>query len=61
MEQYRPKGRSARSINSCRPMDEPWRSPAELMCRTQRGKNVVFGAARVYTVAVPRTNMEILV
>ncbi len=34
-------------------MDGPWHPPAELMCRTRRGKNVVFGPARVYTVAVP--------
>ena len=32
-EQCRPERRSARSINVCERMDEPWRLPAEVMCR----------------------------
>ena len=35
-EQCRPERRSARSINVCERMDEPWRLPAEVMCRVQR-------------------------
>ena len=31
-EQCRPERRSARSINVCERMDEPWRLPAEVMC-----------------------------
>ena len=37
-EQCRPERRSARSINVCERMDEPWRLPAEVMCRVQREK-----------------------
>ena len=37
-EQCRPERRSARSINVCERTDEPWRLPAEVMCRVQREK-----------------------
>ena len=37
-EQCRPERRSARSINVCERMDEPWRLPAEVMCRVQHEK-----------------------
>ena len=53
-EQCRPERRSVRSINVCERMDEPWRLPVEVMCRVQREKDVVFGAAGVYPVTVPR-------
>ncbi len=43
-EQCRPERRSARSINVCERMDEPWRLPAEVMCRVQREKT--FSAKR---------------
>ena len=45
--------RNARSINVCERTDEPWRLPTEVMYRIQREKDVVFGSARVYTVAEP--------
>ena len=34
---------SARSINVCERMDEPWRLPAEVMCRVQREKTWYSG------------------
>ena len=37
-EQCRPERRSVRSINVCERTDEPWRLPAEVMCRVQREK-----------------------
>ena len=37
-EQCRPERRSVRSINVCERMDEPWRLPAEVMCRVQHEK-----------------------
>ena len=42
-EQCRPERRSARSINVCEWMDEPWRLPAEVMCRVQREKTWYSG------------------
>ena len=42
-EQCRPERRSARSINVCERMDEPWRLPAEVMCRVQREKTWYSG------------------
>ena len=42
-EQCRPERRSARSINVCERMDEPWRLPAEVMCRVQREKTWYAG------------------
>ena len=50
-EPCRPERRAARSINVWEPMDEPWRPPAEVMCRVQRERSGIQ-AARVYTVAV---------
>ena len=40
-EQCRPERRSARSSNVCEQTDEPWRLPAEVMCRVQREKTWV--------------------
>ena len=34
-------------------MDEPWRLPAEVMCRVQHEKTWSSGQARVYTATVP--------
>ena len=48
-EQCRPERRSARSINVCERMDQPWRLPAEVHVQGSARKDVVFGAARVYT------------
>ena len=45
-EQCRPERRSARSINVCERMDEPWRLPAEVMCRVQREKTWYSGQRR---------------
>ena len=42
-EQCRPERRSARSSNVCERMDEPWRLPAEVMCRVQREKTWYSG------------------
>ena len=42
-EQCRPERRSARSINVCERMDEPWLLPAEVMCRVQREKTWYSG------------------
>ena len=42
-EQCRPERRLARSINVCERMDEPWRLPAEVMCRVQREKTWYSG------------------
>ena len=42
-EQCRPERRSARSINVCERMDQPWRLPAEVMCRVQREKTWYSG------------------
>ena len=42
-EQCRPERRSARSINVCERTDEPWRLPAEVMCRVQREKTWYSG------------------
>ena len=52
-EQCRPERRSARSINVYERTDEPWRLPAEVMCRVQREKTWYSGKREVYTVAVP--------
>ena len=42
-EQCRPERRSARSINVCERTDEPWRLPAEMMCRVQCEKTWYSG------------------
>ena len=42
-EQCRPERRSARSSNVCERMDQPWRLPAEVMCRVQREKTWYSG------------------
>ena len=42
-EQCRPERRSARSINVCERMDEPWRLPAKVMCRVQRERTWYSG------------------
>ena len=42
-EQCRPERRSARSINVCERMNEPWRLPAEVMSRVQREKTWYSG------------------
>ena len=57
-EQCRPERRSARSSNVCERMDEPWRLPAEGHVRGSARKDVVFGAARVYTFTVPGPKWE---
>ena len=59
-EQCRRERRSARSINVCERMDEPWRLPAEVMCRVQREKTWYSGQRGVYTFTVPGAKMEIL-
>ena len=52
-EQCRPQRRSGRAINVCERTDEPWRLPAELMCRVQREKTWQSRAGADVTVAVP--------
>ena len=53
--------RSARSINVCERMDEPWRLPAEVMCRVQREKTWYSGQRGcILPLHRARAKMEIL-
>ena len=60
-EQCRPERRSARSINVGERMDEPWRLPAEVMCRVQREKTWYSGQRGcILPLHRARAKMEIL-
>ena len=52
-EQCRPERRSVRPINVCERTDEPWRLPAEVMCRVQREKTWYSAQRGCIPVTVP--------